>query len=366
MKTSFLIAATLIGCGDDGMPKESQTIALHAAGTKLLAIQPVGDEWRSLTVPADGEVSATIPDGPFTLVSVCDEPERFDYYVVYGGTGLSELDVYCTPPANTVKVSLAPGSSGRAAIGNYPLLGNVSWQVKPGTYDVTAYDNSLSPPRFEIRRGVSITADTVLTFDLATTGTPLEEIAVTADALATESVRSSSKLHTAGGTRMTISSMASDPRVWRVPASALKTGDRQSITSVAAAGSSSRTATRTLPNTAVSVALQLPPRLSSASAKLGPPLSAEWNTTGDWNEAFFYAADEDYTVMFDAFVTPEYVAQTGKLTSIELPEPGSVPGWNPGWKLPSTVDLEWSLSLSHQLGGLDSDHASWDGAFAPE
>lgn len=347
------------------MPTEPQTIALQAAGTKLLAIQPEGDAWQSLTVPSDGEVSATIPGGPFTLASVCDEPGRFDYYVVYGGTGLSELDVSCTPPANTVKVSLAAGSKGRAAIGRYPLVGNVSWQIPPGTYDVTAYDNSLSPPRFEIRRGIAITADTELSFDLSVTGAPLEEIAVTSDALSTESVTKSSRLHTAGGTRMTMSSPANDTRVWRVPASALKTGDRQTITAIATAGAASRTSTRTIPNTAVTIALELPAGLSSASAKLGPPQSATWNTTVDWNEAFFYAADEDFTVMFDAFVTPEYVAQTGKLTSIELPAPGSVPGWNPAWKMPSAVDLDWSLSLSHRLAGLDSDHASWEGTFAP-
>src|SRR5207253_9384335 len=121
-------------------------------------IQPEGDEWQSLTVPADGEVSATIPGGPFTVASVCDEPDRFDYYVFYGGTGIKELDLWCSTPANTVEVSLAAGTKARAAIGTYPLLGTVSWNVRPGTYDITAVDDTLTPPRFDIRRGVSITA----------------------------------------------------------------------------------------------------------------------------------------------------------------------------------------------------------------
>ena len=343
---------------------EPQTLALHAGGTKLLAIQPEGEDWRPLTVPADGEVSATIPDGPFTLVSVCDEPALFDYYVVFGGTGLRELDVYCTTPPNTVSVSLAAGSTARGAIGNYPLRAGLRWDLAPGTYDITAYDDSMSPPRFEIRRGVSITADTELTFDLASAGTPLEEIVVQTDALATETVTKSTRLHTAGGTRMTIPSTDDHAHAWRVPAASLVTGDRQSVSATASAGSASRTATRGIPNTAVSAVLTLPAGLTSTIVTFGPPQRATWESAGEWTEAFFFATDEDITVMFDAFVTPEYVAQTGALTSIEIPEPTSVPGWNPAWKLPAMAELEWGLTLTRSLGGLDSDRAGSNGRFA--
>lgn len=364
MRASFLIAVTLLGCGDDGTKTgEPQTVAFHAAGTKLLAVQPEGDAWRPLSVPTDGELSATLPDGPFTVVAVCDEPELFDYYVVFGGPGLNELDVYCTKRPNTVKVSLAAGSKGRGAIGTYPLVGTVSWDVPPGTYDITAYDDSFMPPRFEIRRGVSITADTELSFDLATTGAPLEEITVTTDARETETVTKSSRLFTAGGTRMSIPSTAGNTHVWRVPASALQTGDRQTITASASADSGTRTATRAIPNTAVSIAFEMPAGLASASATFGPPQSASWSGAGDWSEAYFYAADEELTVLYDAFVTKYYVAQTGSPTSIQMPVPSSIPGWNPAWNLPAASDLEWSLNVTRFGSGLDSDQAGRQGHF---
>ena len=347
-------------------PEETQTIALHAGDTKLLAIQPVGGDWQPLAVPANGEVSATIPDGPFTLVSVCDEPEFFDYYVIFGGTGLTSLDLYCKTPANAVTVKIADSSRARAAIGNFPLRGGSSWKLAPGTYDITAYDDTLTPPRFEIRRGVSITADTEITFDLATTGSPLEEIAVTTDALATEAVAKSARLHTAGGTRMTIPATNGSTRVWRVPASALVTGDRQTITATAMteSGDASRTATRAIPNTAVSIELKLPAGISAVTAAFSPQQRATWQSTTDWNEAFFYASTEDGSVIYDALVTDEYVAQTGALTSIEMPVPTSVPGWNPAWKVPAMTDLEWSLMLTRRLQGLDSDGAGRSGRFA--
>lgn len=363
MRTSLLIVATLVGCGADGKTGEPQTVALHAAGSKLLAIQPEGEAWRSLTVPVDGEVSATIPGGPFTVVTVCDEPELFDYYVVFGGTGIEDLDLWCVKPANTVKVSLAAGSNVRGAIGSYPLLGTISWDIPPGTYDITAYDDSFSPPRVEIRRGVSISADTELTFDLATTGTPLEGIAVVTDAMPAESVTKSARLYSAGGTRMTIPATDGGTHVWRVPASALQTGDRQTVSATARAGSGSRTATRTIPNTALSVVMTLPAGLSSAKATFGPPQSATWTSAGDWSEGYFSATDEDFTVMYDAFVTPAYVTEVGQLSSIELPVPASVPGWNPNWKLPNIDNLQWSLSLTRDLAGLDADRAEWDGTF---
>src|SRR5881394_2055162 len=157
MRTGLLIVATLIGCGDDAMKAPEQTIGLHAAGTKLLAVQPDGEKWLALSVPADGEVSTTIPDGPYKLVAVCDEPDLFEYYVVFGGPGINDWDLYCKPAASTVKVTLAAGRT-RAAIASYPFSGGTSWNIKPGTYDITAFDDSTNPPRFEIRRGVSITA----------------------------------------------------------------------------------------------------------------------------------------------------------------------------------------------------------------
>jgi len=345
------------------METQTQTIALHAAGTKLLAIQPEGEAWQALAVPANGEVSATIPDGPFTLVSVCDEPGLFNYYVTFGGTGDAELDVYCTDPASTVKVSLAAGSKGRAAIGSYPLFGEITWYVKPGIYDVTAYDDSLTPPRFEIRRGVPIMVDTELAFDLATSGTPLEEIAVTAAALAAETVSKRVRLHTAGGTRMTIPATETGTRVWRVPASALQTGDRQTVTAIATTASTSRTSTRAIPNTAVSAVLTLPAALASASATFGPPQRVTWESQGDWTQAYFSAADEDVTVLYDAFVTPNHVEQAGPLTSIELPAPASVPGWSSAWKIPSAAGLAWSLSLTRDLGNFDTEQVGRSGTF---
>ena len=342
---------------------EPQTIALHAAGTKLVAIQPEGETWKAVAVPADGEVSVTIPGGPFTLVSLCNE-SMFDYYVVFGGTGNESLDVYCTEPPNAVEVSLAVGSHARVAIGPHLLVGDVSAKIKPGIYDVAAYDNAYSPPRFEIRRGVSITADTQLTFDLAVTGTPLQELGVQVNALSTESVAKSARLFTAGGTRMTIQSTEGGAHVWRVPASALQTGDRQTITASASTESgTSRSVTRAIPNTAVGAVLTLPAGLSSAHATFGPPQHVTWSTNDEWNQAFFYAADPDFTVMFDAFVTAEYVAQSEPLTEIVLPSPASVPGWDSTWAIPSANGLEWSLSLTHDLEGLDSEQVGMSGRF---
>lgn len=151
--------------------------------------------------------------------------------------------------------------------------------------------------------------------------------------------------------------------MWRVPASALETGDRQTITASAATESGSRTATRAIPNAAVSIELQLPAGLSSASATFGPPQQASWQGTGDWDLAYFYAADPDFTTLFDALVTPEYIAEAGPLTSIEMPVPTSVPGWNAAWQVPGAAGLEWSLVLTRRLDGLDADLASWHGSF---
>src|SRR5262245_2736724 len=156
MRASLLLLAVL-GCGDDG-PSTGQ-VAVHAFGTKLVAIQD-GGSWRPLAVPGDGETNITVT-GPFTVASVCDEPGFFGYYVTYGGVGSKELFLSCSTPG-TVSVSLMPGTNVEAGISFYPLRDGWSWDIKPGTYDIVAYDRTLMPPRFEIRRGVSITQDTVL------------------------------------------------------------------------------------------------------------------------------------------------------------------------------------------------------------
>jgi hypothetical protein len=165
---------------------------------------------------------------------------------------------------------------------------------------------------------------------------------------------------------MTIPATEGNTRVWRVPASALVTGDRQTITATASAenGRGSRSATRAIPNTAISIEMSLPAGLSVVSAAFAPQQRVTWQSQGEWDEAFFYATDEDSTVMYDAFVTKEYTAQTGPLTSIELPVPSSVPGWNPAWKVPNAAELEWTLSVTRRLQGLDADGAGRSGPFA--
>ena len=327
-------------------------LSLHAGGIEVLAIQKPGEAWQGIPIDPAGEAVTSVPDGPFVVASVCDQPGFFDYYADFVGPGIDELDVACVP-SGAVKVSIAPGpTSVRVAVGPYPLYEGDDWNIAPGTYDVFAYDPMLSPPRFELRRGVSITQDTVLSFDLSTTGTSLTPIEVRTDAMPTEQVSSTARFFSSGGARITIRVPGG---TWRVPVSAMTADDHQTVTAQATLGDAFRSATKEI-DSDWSVALTLPVGVASATAESWRRVS--WQSAGIWTTAHYSAMSADYGVNFDGVVHREWIDAKGPLAPLEIPDPTSIPGWQPTWTQ-TGIPPQWFLVLDQSRSKYDVDEAGW-------
>lgn len=360
-----LAAAPLLGCGDDGGgeippdssvpdvldPPETIEVTLHARGTKVLAIRE-GDDgaWRALTPGANGDVTAEIAKGRYAIAYVCDEPEFFnDSLVLAGPDDPREHDVWCNEPAGErVDVTIASDDDLRVRIGIVSsALPGASMNVKAGTYDVIAVERNVANPRFVIRHGVELNEDTTLTFDLDTEGTAMRRVPVTADLADGEAARVSSRLSTARGTGFTV---FSDDEVSALvfPSAALAADDvqRVSVTAQGEDAPGTRSTSRTIADDPESVAITLPPGLTSASATWNGAMTVSWQATGAWTNAFAFASDEELTKIWDVVALPGWFAAGGAAGALPMPAPTELPGWDAAWNTATPVGLSWDLSVT--------------------
>lgn len=337
-----LLALVVLGCGGGS---SSDSLDVMLANTAVAAIRS-GDTWKPVEKTATGEATLDI-DSPTMLALVCDG-SFFNYYTLYLGPGIDDeqpLDLSCIDAAPaTIEVTIDSPSPTQVFIGlasNY--LGG-SLDVVPGTHDVIAIDDSVEPPRFEIRRGVTISGPTTLSFDLATTGTamvPAQVSATGAGSGETPSLRT--RLYTANRTYATMAAIGGSS--WLFPASALQAGDRQAV--VASTSSETlglRSHRRDVSGGETAIALALPEYLASVTATAS---AVTWQGDADWDGFYYGINSPSFDVLWDVSVFPEWTLAGGEVDTISIPDPTGIPGWQSAWNLGATAGYEWYFSASH-------------------
>jgi hypothetical protein len=158
-----------------------------------------------------------------------------------------------------VNVTVSAPATTRVFIGFGRNFSGSPLSVVPGTYDVIAIDASTTPAKFEIRRDVAITADMTLTI---APSTPMVPTRIEATAGAGESVSRSTFLFTAATPtkKPTFASVtAVEGSGWTFPASALVTGDQQSVrASTSSETLGTRSASKTIERDTATATLELP------------------------------------------------------------------------------------------------------------
>jgi hypothetical protein len=379
---SLLSASLLLGCGDGGgeVPPDAEPppdmelpdtieVTLHARGTKLLAIRE-GDDgpWRALTPGANGDVTAEIAKGRYAVAYVCDEPAFFnDSLVLAGPDDPREHDVWCNEPAGeVVDVTVASNDDLRVRVGIWAIAPGGTMSLEAGTYDVIAIERNVANPRFVIRHDVELAANTTLTFDLDAEGTAMRRVPVTAELADGEAALVSSRLSTARGTGFTVTS--DDPASALVfPSAALAADDVQRVTVTAQAddAAGTRSSTREIIDDPESLAVTLPPGLTSASATWNGAMTVTWQATGAWTGAFAYAADEDFTKLWDVVALPGWFADGGAAGTLAMPVPTDLPGWDAAWTTATPVGLTWDLSVTRTTAN-GGERLAWTEPFAIE
>ncbi len=325
------LAGVLGACGGGS----SESLVVKIGNTKLAAVRD-GETWK--TVKPDAAGGAKIDaDGPTALAIVCDDPGYFNFYTLYLGPGIEDpalLDFSCPPDATAnVTVTISSTTSLDVYIGT-ARSANGLVNVAPGVYDVIAIEQSM-PPRFEIRRGVSITSNMLLTFSLATTGTSM--VATQVDLTGTDPA----------DVPMRVTQLTTKNRTqafafagnFMFPVSALQPGDRQSLrASTTSQAFGQRSHTREIVGTEAMVRLALPPYLTSVS-----PTSTSATSQGGaaWNRFYYGIGNPDATRLWDALMYPEWIEAGGERDAIRIPDPTGIPGWQPAWSMPSTAGFRW-------------------------
>ena len=341
---STLFALALVGCGDTG---SVSSIDVKLAGTQVAAIRS-GDTWKPVEKTATGDASIEL-DGPTMLAIVCDDPSFFNYWTLYLGPGIDDteqLDLSCAPPAAgaDVTVTIDAPETTDVAVGLRRTFGGGPIDLAPGTYDVIAVDRTMTPPRFEIRRGVALTTNTTLTFDLAATGTPMLATTITVTgAAAGETPQTLTSLRV-GRTILSVSSIE-EPAAWLFPAAALVEGDRQTVSAYSSDETrGSRSHRRLVAGTETAITLALPEHLTSATATTS---SVTWQG-GDWDGFYFGINSPSFDVLWDVSVFPEWTRAGGAVDTIRIPDPTSIPGWQSAWNLGATAGYEWYFTASRR------------------
>lgn len=336
-------------CGGGGGGSDS-TVTVHALGNKLVAVQDEsGPAWRTIPLDANGDAHVTF-DGAFTLVTVCDEPEFFDYYAIFGGPGIEDQQTYCQWPADAVELMLPAAARHLTYVGRYLLFPGGVTKVPQGTYDVVSLDYESSPPKLAISRGMAITASG--TIELLPT-TPLESVSVTSDPAADETLSVYATLVTAAGAAVMLRGPDGDiGTAWRLPASLRSEGDTELVSARGYRDPVFRAATRLLGSDAT-VHVALPPGLTSATVSWSPAPAVSWTASSEWPEGYFYAYSG--SALWDMLVSPQWTAAHGATTAIALPDPATVPGWDAAWPTAKPVDGMWSLSLYQSISKLEQD-----------
>jgi hypothetical protein len=366
-----LTAAPLAACGGTGSgddvadvdatpPAETTTITIHAADTQMLAIRDAADaDWVALTPGADGDATAEVT-GPFEVVSVCTEPTYFEVYTMFGGPTDTELVTYCSAPATAVPVSFTDPAL-EVYIGYQASIDGSTIDVLPGTYDVVAIDRAAVPERLVIEHDVAITGATTLSFDLAADGVDVRLVPVAAtggdpaDSIST-AVRVLTK-------NETFVSFYGDQlgNVPVVPSSALQTDDVETVGAFAyGSGPGSRSATARItgdePTLAVAIA---DARITSAAFSWVAAPKVLWQTDGEWQSRYAWAADDSFTRFWDGVVLPGWIAAGGDDSAIAFPDATTLPGWDDRWDGARPAQGSWNLFVSSTAADGGSHAASW-------
>jgi hypothetical protein len=366
----FLPLLLITACGDDGHqatpdapgpdapPSETQTVVLRARGTVLVAVKEGETPWRPIDRGANDDVTIEVVNGPFIVASVCDDPGYFNYYLNYAGAGTGEILLMCSEQQQLVTVTANAGAA-NVFVGFYPIVSGGATNVPVGTHDVVAVDDTTTPARFEIRRGVTISADTTLTFDLSQTGTAMRAVPFTHDAVAGETVGASTRLRLAGGGRPF--ARARNNQLWLFPAAALMPGDGQfASASAGMASPASRGAFEIVTGSETAIDFTFPSGLTAATLTLQQRAPrATWQSAGAWTDFYIYTFSPDYTKLWDALVHPQWVAAEGLASELTFVDPMELPGWNPTWNLSSLAGFEWYLGLSENVSATESRSATW-------
>jgi hypothetical protein len=359
MKTSFVFALGLVvvGCGDGG-GSSGTPVVINAAGTRLAAIND-GTMWKPLTLDAQGKASPVL-DGPTLIATVCDDPQ-FDfmnYYTVGVGPGGGEVDMYCGEVKPSSRITIVAPVSTLVFASFSRATGGDSMTIPNGTYDIVALDTTLTPPRIEVRRAVDVTANTTLTFDLATTGTPMPKVHVDVTGAEASELVSQRVSFTVGSKQQPTFStwLVSASEAFTVPAALLRAADRHVVhASVSSDTSGSRQATRDITGNETVVSLALPTFITSATVAFGGMPSVTWQGDARFDQLYFGINSEDFSELWDIALYPSWTAAGGDLNAVTIPDPHEIPGWTPAWEFTSTVGLEWFLSVSHDAA---PDHIS--------
>ena len=335
MRASLLgTLIALAACG--GGSGKSDKVTVHAVGAKLVATRAGNAAWKPQT---PGELVLDLA-GPTAIVSVCDDPGFFDFYTIFAGPGAGEIEMGCTKSANVDVMIQAPATV-FVTIDFFPTHGGTAATVVPGTHDVVAVDTSTDPARFEIRRNVDIRNNMTLTFDPAMF-TPMNPATVTADA--TDASAPRTRLVTANDTFVNVAS--TNNKTWLFPKSAMIATDHQSV-SVSATSTepgSSRYAQHSVVGDETSVAIKLPSYLGTVGPQwtgTAPSVSLQLS---EYDRLYFLANDPNFEKLWDGFVFPEF----GDASSIALPDPTEIPGWQSSWNLPDHAMWEWQVTASHE------------------
>ncbi|HLL21185.1 MAG TPA: hypothetical protein VK427_03590 [Kofleriaceae bacterium] len=340
----ILLALAVVGCGGDG----GEPVTVRAANSKLAAVR-AGDTWKPLEPNAAGDIEVDV-DGPTQVMTVCDEPNFFTFYTIAFGPGAEPLDMACSPPpTNAVRVSVVAPSSVDVFIGFDRGEGGDTLVVGGGTYDVIAIDSTLTPPRFELRRDVALTADTTLTFDLANAGVAMTKVPVTvANVGPGETTRPIARVTTPN--RTLAYWWASPTDVWVLPASATVDGVRHFVgASTSNETMGRRRASHTVQGNETSIALELPGYITAATVTLGREPSITWQADPQLDDVSFGIHDPGFERLWYSTVMPSYVDAGGDNSTVVIPDTSSVPGWSAAWSLPaSTAGLAWTFSADHR------------------
>lgn len=345
MRTSSLLLV-LAACGGGG---SSDTLELKLGNNAVAAVN-TGDRWEAVARDTSGTGKISL-DGPTMLAIVCDETGYLNYYTLFLGPGMDDeepLDLTCGIPLASVTVTVSTSPATQVFIGFDRNFSGSPLTVVPGTYDVIAIDDSTTPPKYEIRRDVAITADMTLTI---APSLPMVATRIEATAGAGETLSRSTFLRTGNGTtkkRTFASVTAVEGSGWTFPASALVADDRQSVSaSTSSETLGSRSASQRIESDTATVTLQLPGYLTTVTAM---PTTVSWAGGAAWTSFYYGINNADYSVLWDASITPEWTEAGGKVDTITFPDPAGIPGWQSKWNLGSTADYEWYFSASHETG----------------
>lgn len=355
------MALAVVGCGGDSEP-----VTVQASGAALAAVQVDGGSWQPLELDADGEAIVDA-DGPFAVAVVCDTNGFFNYYTIYAGPGATPLWMQCWPPA-TVDLTIETASPTTRVWGRGfgDLGGGISVAVDRGTHDFVAIDDGTSPPRFEIRRDVTIDEDTTLELDdLRVSGAPMNAAAIeVSGADPSESLLRTVWLVTPNASAYYYRFDSGDSSMPVFPPDALVGTDEQTVEASVrdVAGDVGRSARRRITGDETSVALALPPALGPVTPTFGDEITVTWENDHDWTSTYFYVHDDSFAVYWDVMVLPSYVAAGGAPDPVRIPDPGQLPGWDPAWAITDSTGLGWSFEASRS-DGPSRTSASRSGSF---